>query len=137
MHTDPVPACLAGDSTMARLMRAHDWSASPLGPPQQWPQSLRSVVSLMLGSGFPMFVAWGPSLAMLYNDSYADILGKKHPAGLGRPFREVWYDILEDIMPLVNRALGGETFYVENLLLRMQRRGYEEDTWFTFSYSPV
>ena len=91
----------------------------------------------MLGSGFPMFVAWGPTLEMLYNDAYADILGRKHPASLGTPFVEVWYDILDDIMPLVNRALGGETFFIENLPLRMRRRGYEEDTWFTFSYSPV
>lgn len=122
---------------MARLMRSHDWSACAIGAPGRWPQSLRSVVNLMLGSGFPMFVAWGPSLEMLYNDSYAEILGAKHPQALGRPFREVWYDILDDIMPLVDRALGGETFFVENLLLRMQRKGYEEDTWFTFSYSPV
>src|SRR4051794_27430745 len=91
----------------------------------------------MLGSGFPMFVAWGPDLEMLYNDAYAEVLGRKHPASLGSPFRRVWYDILDDIMPLVDRALAGETFYIENLLLRMQRKGYEEDTWFTFSYSAV
>jgi PAS domain S-box-containing protein len=108
-----------------------------VGDPRVWPQSLRSVVHLMLGSGFPMFVAWGPTLEMLYNDAYAEVLGRKHPAALGSPFRTVWYDILEEIDPLVERALAGETFLMENLLLRMRRKGYEEDTWFTFSYSPV
>src|SRR6188768_65019 len=98
MPTEPQPAFLAGDSTMARLMRAHDWSRSDVGSPQGWPQSLRSVVNLMLGSGFPMFVAWGPNLEMLYNDAYAEILGRKHPASLGTAFEKVWYDILEDIM---------------------------------------
>ena len=137
MQPDASPAFLAGKSAMARLMRAHDWSSSSVGNPRGWPQSLRSVVDVMLGSGFPMFVAWGPDLAMLYNDGYAEVLGKKHPRALARPFREVWYDILDDIMPLVERALKGETFFVENLLLRMQRKGFEEDTWFTFSYSPV
>jgi PAS domain S-box-containing protein len=137
MPPESTPAFLAGASRMAGLMRTHDWSGSTLGPPQAWPQSLRSVVHLMLGSGFPMFVAWGPSLAMLYNDSYAEILGDKHPAGLGRPFREVWHDILDAIAPLVDRALAGETFFVQNLPLQMWRHGYAEDTWFTFSYSPV
>src|SRR4051812_39025922 len=101
MQADSRPAFLAGSSRMAALMRAHDWTRSPLGPPQDWPAPLRSVVQLMLGSGFPMFVAWGPALAMLYNDSYAEVLGGKHPASLGAPFRQVWYDILGEIMPLV------------------------------------
>src|SRR5437764_868374 len=116
MQNSPQPAFLAGSSAMAALMRARDWSGTGVGPVEGWPQSLRSVVHLMLGSGFPMFVAWGPGLEMLYNDSYAEILGKKHPASLGSPFRTVWYDILDDIMPLVERALHGETFYMENLL---------------------
>jgi PAS domain S-box-containing protein len=137
MPSDPQPVFLAGNSAMAGLMRSHDWTGTAVGDPNGWPQSLRSVVHLMLGSGFPMFVAWGSKLEMLYNDAYADILGRKHPAALGSPFRQVWYDILDDIDPLVDRALAGETFFVENLLLRMQRKGYEEDTWFTFSYSPV
>jgi len=137
MENSPQPAFLAGPSTMARMMREHDWVSSAVGHPRAWPQSLRSVVNLMLGSGFPMFVAWGPTLEMLYNDAYAEILGRKHPASLGTAFEKVWYDILEDIMPLVNRALAGETFFIENLPLRMQRKGYDEDTWFTFSYSPV
>jgi PAS domain S-box-containing protein len=122
---------------VAALMRGQDWSLSPLGPPQGWPQSLRSVVSLMLRSKFPMFVAWGPSLGFLYNDSYAEILGTKHPAAIGRPFEEVWSEIWDDVGPLARRALAGEAIFLENLPLTMQRKGYEERTWFTFSYSPV
>ncbi len=137
MSAAPDLPFLSGDTSSARLMRGMDWSGPGLGPPQQWPQSLRSVVSLMLGSAFPMFVAWGPSLHMLYNDAYGEIMGAKHPAGMGQPFLDIWHEIREDIAPLVARALSGESFFVENLHLRMQRRGFNEDTWFTFSYSPV
>jgi len=119
------------------LMRAHDWSTSPLGPPEGWPQSLRSVVGLLLASKFPMFVAWGPELGFLYNDSYALILGEKHPRALGRRFSDIWSDIWEDIRPLVDRALAGEATFHQDLPLTMLRNGYEEQTWFTFSYSPV
>src|SRR5687767_1979755 len=121
----------------AALMRTIDWSQSPLGPPETWPQSLRSVVSLLLRSKFPMFVAWGPSLGFLYNDPYAEILGAKHPAAIGQPFEEIWSEIWGDISPLVHRAMAGEASYMENLPLTMRRKGYEEPTWFTFSYSPV
>lgn len=122
---------------VAKLMRAHDWRASPLGPPEGWPQSLRSVVSLMLRSKFPMFVAWGPRLGFLYNDPYAEILGAKHPVALGGAFEQIWSEIWRDISPLVDRALAGEASFMEDLPLTMVRRGYEEATWFTFSYSPV
>jgi PAS domain S-box-containing protein len=128
---------LSGDTSTARLMRGKDWSGPGLGPPQQWPQSLRSVVGLMLGSAFPMFVAWGPSLHTLYNDAYGEIMGAKHPAGMGQPFLDIWHEIREDLVPLVARAVGGEAFFMENLPLHMRRRGFDEDTWFTFSYSPV
>ena len=72
-------------------MRTHDWSTSPLGAPEQWPQSLRSVVGLILNSKFPMFVAWGPELGFLYNDSYAEILGGKHPRAMGMRFEDKDY----------------------------------------------
>lgn len=122
---------------MARAMREADWAASPLGPPQEWPQSLRSVVNLVLGSAFPMFVSWGPQLVTLYNDGYAVLCGEKHPAGLGQPILEIWSELRTDLEPLIARALAGESFFVENLLLRMRRHGFDEDTWFTFSYSPL
>jgi PAS domain S-box-containing protein len=122
---------------VAAMMRSHDWSGSPLGPPAQWPQSLRSVVSLLLWSKFPMFVAWGPQLGFVYNDPYAEILGAKHPSSLGRPFEEIWSEIWSEVGPLAHRALQGEASYVENMPLLMSRKGYDEQTWFTFSYSPV
>ncbi|MDP1567359.1 MAG: PAS domain-containing protein, partial [Polaromonas sp.] len=128
---------LSDDTVSARLMRGKDWSGPGLGPPQQWPQSLRSVVSLMHGSAFPMFVAWGPALHTLYNDAYGEIMGAKHPAGMGQPFLDIWHEIRGDLKPLVARAFGGEAFFMENLPLLMRRHGYDEETWFTFSWSPV
>ncbi|WP_237219611.1 PAS domain-containing protein [Sphingomonas arenae] len=131
------PDFLTSGGAMGALMRSWDWSNSPLGAPEAWPQSLRSVVGLLLGSKFPMFVAWGDELGFLYNDSYAEILGIKHPQALGRPFREIWGEIWEDISPLVDAAMAGEATYRENLPLLMNRKGFDEPTWFTFSYSPV
>lgn len=122
---------------MGALMRAHDWSSSPLGAPAAWPQSLRSVVGLLLGSKFPMFVAWGEGLGFLYNDAYAEILGAKHPKALGARFHDIWPEIWSDISPLIDTALAGEATYRENLPLLMNRKGFDEQTWFTFSYSPV
>jgi len=119
------------------MMRAHDWSASPLGHPRDWPQALRTVVGLMLNSKFPMFVAWGPELGFLYNDPYREILGDKHPAALGGRFHDIWSEIWHDISPLIERALRGEATYADRLYLVMNRHGYDEPTWFTFSYSPV
>ena len=118
-------------------MRAHDWSSSPLGPPETWPQSLRSVVGLLLQSRFPMFVAWGKGLGFLYNDPYAEILGAKHPRALGIRFHDIWSEIWSDISPLIDAAMAGEASYREDLPLVMNRRGFDEQTWFTFSYSPV
>ncbi len=122
---------------MGAMMRAHDWSASPLGHPRTWPQALRTTVGLMLNSKFPMFVAWGGELGFLYNDSYISILGDKHPGALGKRFHDVWAEIWHDIHPLIVRALRGEASYMDRLPLRMRRHGYDEDTWFRFSYSPV
>ena len=122
---------------MGALMRAHDWSDSPLGAPDTWPQSLRSVVGLLLQSQFPMFVAWGTELGFLYNDSYAEILGIKHPRALGRRFHDIWSEIWPDISPLIDAAMAGQATYHEDLPLLMNRKGYDEQTWFTFSYSPV
>jgi PAS domain-containing protein len=118
-------------------MRALDWSLSPLGPLELWPQSLRSVVGLILGSKFPMFVAWGPELGLLYNDAYASVLGAKHPLALGKRFQDVWPEIWDDIHSIVAKALEGESSYYENLPLTVHRNGREEQAWFTFSYSPT
>ncbi len=130
-------AFLADGGALGALMRAHDWSTSPLGHPSAWPQSLRSVVGLLLTSKFPMFVAWGPELGFLYNDAYAEILGDKHPSALGRRFQDIWAEIWTDIRPLIDAALSGQAIYRHDLPLLMRRKGFDEQTWFTFSYSPV
>jgi signal transduction histidine kinase/CheY-like chemotaxis protein len=126
-----------GGGSVGALMRAHDWSRSPLGPPDSWPNSLRTVVDLMLQSQFPMFVAWGDALGFLYNDPYAEILGTKHPRALGSRFHDIWAEIWTDISPLIDAALSGKSTYSEDLPLVMNRKGYDEHTWFTFSYSPI
>jgi signal transduction histidine kinase/ActR/RegA family two-component response regulator len=128
---------LSGGGQMGAMMRAHDWSTSPLGHPRGWPQALRTTVGLMLNSKFPMFVAWGPELGFLYNDSYVPVLGEKHPAALGVHMHGVWHEIWDDLHPLIVRALKGEATYMDRMPLRMRRHGYDEDTWFRFSYSPV
>ena len=128
---------LQGGGRTGALMRAHDWSSSPLGPPESWPRSLRIVVTLLLQSRFPMFVAWGVELGFLYNDPYAEILGAKHPRALGRRFQDIWSEIWPDISPLIDAAMSGQATYREDLPLLMNRKGYDEQTWFTFSYSPV
>src|SRR3954470_12803402 len=130
-------AFLADRGAMSGRMRGFDWSCSPLGPPAHWPQSLKTAVGILLSSKFPMFLAWGPELRFLYNEAYADVLGGKHPAALGHAFEDIWADIWSDVGPLVDRALAGEATYWDNLPLTMTRKGYLEQTWFTFSYSPL
>ncbi len=95
---------LVNGGEMGSLMRAHDWSTSPLGAPSAWPQSLRTAVNLMIDSKHPMFIAWGPDLAFLFNDGYLPILGAKHPHTIGLPFRQVWPEVWDDLWPLIERA---------------------------------
>ncbi|CAN5346071.1 hypothetical protein BH10PSE16_BH10PSE16_13070 [soil metagenome] len=118
-------------------MRAHDWSTSRLGSPSSWPQSLKTVTSLMLHSKTPAFLVWGSNLSLLYNDAYLDILRQKHPEALGQPLYEVWPEIRKDIEPLVNRTLAGEPLYFENAPFTLRRSGRDEQAWFSFSYTPV
>lgn len=128
---------LQGGGAMAERILHHRWEDTPLGPLSGWPQSLRSTVEVMLGSRLPMFVAWGPEKRLIYNDAYAGILQGKHPQALGSRFEQVWAEIWDEIEPLVRRCAGGESLFLENLPLTMQRKGVVEQTWFTFSYSPV
>ncbi len=121
----------------ARLIREHDWSATPLGPIQGWPLPLRTLLGVMLGSNQPMFVAWGPGRTLLYNDPYAEILAAKHPGALGRPFLDVWHEIRDDLVPIVEAAYRGEPTQMDDITLMMERRGYPEETHFAFSYTPV
>ena len=128
---------LAGGGECGALARALDWAETPLGPPEQWPQSLRTTLSLLLNSKYPMFVFWGPQLVKIYNDAYRPITGDKHPWAFGRPGPAVWPEIWADIRPLVERALAGEATWSDDLLLFMRRSGFSEEVYFTFSYSPI
>jgi len=132
-------AFMAGKGEMASLIRAHDWSASSLGDPALWPQSLRTVVRLMLNTGHPMYVWWGPELTCLYNDAYRESIGpERHPGSLGRPAREVWAEIWEVIFPQIEQVLsgGGATWHVDHLV-PITRHGRREDVYWTYSYSPI
>ena len=127
-----------GNSELAGLMRSYDWAATPLGPPESWPQSLKTAVRIMLTSRQPIWIGWGRELIYLYNDPYKSIIGGKHPWALGRPTSEVWREIWSDIGPMLATAMSGdEGTYVEAQLLIMERNGYPEETYYTFSYSPI
>src|SRR5919107_2913696 len=114
---------LAGGGEMGAQMRAHDWAATSLGPVRDWPQSLRTAVSILLNSKHQMFMAWGPDLISLYNDAYRPILGTRLPGSLGRPFSEIWADIWPSIGPLVETALSGEGTWSRDLPLVTFRNG--------------
>jgi PAS domain S-box-containing protein len=129
---------LVGGGELGALMREHDWSSTALGPSGDWPQSLRMAVRIMLTSLQPIWIGWGRELIYLYNDPYKSIIGGKHPWALGRPTHEVWREIWPDIEPLLATALGGDRgTFVESQLLIMERNGYPEETYYTFSYSPI
>src|SRR6476469_9508091 len=126
------PATGGSDSPTARLLTDTDWSATPLGPPQQWPQALRIAVRICLNSRFPMFVWWGPSLVNIYNDAYIPVLGKRHPNAFGRPARDFWNDIWDVLGPQVDSVMrDGRATWNERVLLVMERNGFPEDTYFT------
>ncbi|MBO0952941.1 sensor histidine kinase [Fibrella forsythiae] len=126
---------------MGALTRAFDWARSPVGPPEQWPQSLRTTVSMILASRFPTFLWWGPELIQFYNDAYRPSLGGeggKHPAALGRPGVQTWPETWPIIKPLIDQVLRGEeSTWSEDQLIPMERNGHLEDVYWTFSYSPV
>lgn len=119
------------------LIAGLGWHNCPLGPFAEWPHALRTAVGMMLAARFPMFIAWGPDLPYLYNDACIPIVGARHPHAFGRPFREVWPDVWDDLSPLLERALAGEASYHQNLPLQIVRGGRPVPTWFTFSYSPL
>ena len=124
---------------LAKLVHDFDWTKTSLGSLEQWPQSLKTIVGAMLTSRFPMWMSWGPELSFLYNDAYAKMtLGKKHPWALGKPSQKVWEEIWDDIGPRIRKVLDtGEATWDEALLLFLERSGYREETYHTFSYSPL
>ncbi len=129
----------SGGGEMGEIMRALDWSQTPLGPVEEWPQSLRTAVSICLASRFPMLIWWGPELVMLYNDAYRLILGStKHPKAMGQRGRECWPEIWDIIGPMLDGVLfRGESTWSDNQMLPLDRNGYVEECYFTFSYSPI
>jgi PAS domain S-box-containing protein len=128
-----------GETEMARRMRALDWSKTPLGPAEHWPQSLRTSVSICLDCAFPIVLWWGPELAILYNDEYSPMLGPaKHPAALGQPGAKVWAEIWDVIAPMLSHVVErGEATRSRDLLLHIDREGYPEEAYFSFSYGPI
>jgi PAS domain S-box-containing protein len=135
--SDPLGFLAGGE--MGERTRSFDWSATPVGPVAAWPQSLKTAVRIMLGSRYAMWLGWGPAFTFFYNDAYARMtLGPKHPWALGRSAREVWSEIWDDIGPRAERVMStGEATWDESLLLFLERRDFPEETYHTFSYSPV
>jgi PAS domain S-box-containing protein len=132
-------AFVAGDGELKERTRAYDWSQTPVGPAAEWPQSLKTVVRIMLDSRYAMWLGWGSDFTFFYNDAYARMtLGPKHPWALGRAAREVWPEIWNDIGPRADSVVRtGKATWDEGLLLFLERQGFKEETYHTFSYSPV
>ena len=133
---DPL-AFLSGGKEMGRLIRSMDWSKTSLGPVADWPQSLRTTVSICLASDLPICVIWGPGLVQLYNDAYRVICGGKHPRSMGQNFSECWKEAWPVIGEAHNSALSGEPAFLEVQHIFLERHGFVEECFFTFSFSPI
>lgn len=134
---DSLADIFPGDSEMASLMRQHDWRSTPLGDPAGWPDALKIPLKMLLTSRFEMWLGWGPELSFFYNDAYIPTLGLKHPSMLGKPFQEVWAEVYADVADQVERVRAGEATWNKALLLLLERSGYPEETYHSFSYSPL
>lgn len=128
-----------GDGEMREITRSFDWTTTPLGDFDNWPQSLRTIVSIILTSKFPMFLWWGDDLIQFYNDAYRPSLGNsgKHPAALGQNGVDCWPEIWPVVYPLIQKVFAGEAVWSEDQLIPIYRNGKLEDVYWTFSYSPV
>ena len=134
---DPDLNWLAGGGEMGELIRSMDWSKTPLGPLSDWPQSLRTSVSLCLSSTFPILVCWGPDDIQIYNDAYRPICGDLHPASMGGAFKVVWASALLMVGAAFERAHQGEGAYIKDQHMELDRSGYLEEASMTFSFSPI
>ncbi len=129
---------LSGGGEMGRLMRSIDWSRTAVGPVESWPQSLRTALSILLDTGFPMYIAWGPEFTQFYNDGYRPILGStKHPAAMGISTRETFAEIWDIIGPMFHGVMEGRSTTVVDFMLPLDRYGFREECYFIFSYSPI
>jgi len=130
---------LAGGGEMGSLMRSHDWSRSPVGSPDKWPQPLRTAVRIMLNTGHPMYIWWGRTLTCFYNDAYRQSIGpERHPGSLGQPAKAVWAEIWDIIGPQIDQVMsGGGATWHENQLVPITRNGRREEVYWTYSYGPI
>jgi signal transduction histidine kinase/DNA-binding response OmpR family regulator len=132
------PYLVDQDSETGCLINRMDWAATRLGPMEAWPQSLRTSLSICVACRFPILIWWGPDMVVLYNDEYIPVLGNKHPAAMGGVGREVWHDVWPVVGPMLDTVVRtGKAVKAEDLLLLMDRAGYIEETYFSFSYSPI
>lgn len=128
---------LAGGNEMGALIRSMDWAKTPLGPVESWPQSLRTTVSLCLSSTFPILITWGPDHVQIYNDTYRPICGDLHPQSMGQRFKDCWATALPVVGEVFDRAWSGTGSYIENQRMFLDRHGYLEEAFMTFSFSPI
>ena len=132
------PGFLEGGGALGALMRAQDWSTTPLGPPAGWPAHLQSTLGLCLDAAFPIAIYWGPQRLLLYNDAWRPILGEKHPWALGRPAAEVWPEIWDAIDPVFAKVMQeGTGVFNHDSLLAMHRHGYVEECYFDYTFNPI
>jgi hypothetical protein len=134
-----IESVLGGGGEMGERMRAVDWSTTPLGPLERWPQSLKISVRIMLDSAFPMAVCWGRDYTLLYNDALRAWYGAKHPAALGRSFGDVFAEAWESLGPVFDKVMNHGQAYttLTDQLFPLNRHGYLEECYFTPSYSPI
>ncbi len=128
---------LVGDGGAVEIIRGKDWSTTPLGPIERWPESLRTTVSLILASSFPINLIWGEGAVQIWNDGYGVVCGDKHPGELGSDYRVCWASAWPAIGGAFETARGGKTAYLTDQPMFLDRLGYLEETWFTFSLSPI
>ena len=134
----PLDAVLSGGGEMGALMRTVDWARTPVGPVTTWPQSLRTALSILLESRFPMYVACGAAFTQFYNDGYRPILGStKHPMAMGRSTRETFAEIWHIIGPMFEGVMQGQAVGLDDFMLPLDRHGFAEECYFSLSYSPI
>ena len=128
---------LAGGGEAGALMRKLDWAATALGEPDGWPQPLKTLVSILTAAQQPMCIIWGLEQTFIYNDAYAPILGRRHPAAMGQLYFEIWPEVREDLTPLLNRVFAGEAIQMDDIALTLERGDQPEEAHFSFSFTPV